>query len=949
MNVFIRLLFILALVSASLMASIGKISALRGEATIERAKQEIVASMGMEIEKNDLIHTKTNSKLQIIFNDNTIITMGKNGDLAVNDYILDERKPKAEFKMFKGVFRTVTGQIGKIAPNRFKIKTKTATIGIRGTTVEVSTGSDGDAVGFSEGHGSVTSDATGETKDVGTGQMVTVTPDGKMSEVKVLDKKAFLNGDKKENKKAKKEEAKKEKKDKKKESKKAKKADKKESKKSDKKDAKKKEKKESKKETKSEKKADKKESKKSETKQTKSSQKKSKPEAKKSEAKSVAKSSSKENKSESKESNTQTKQEESKSEQSDSTAEKSDAAKEDSVRESGSDEKTDTASSTEKNADGADTQTEVATDGDRQDTTVEDTGTQKDVRGADVDIDLGDETVAPDGLDGGAQEEIAVEPVDIALDDTETEVPLDIPLDDVVVDDTATNDAASAATDGAIAQATDEAVADVINQDVQENVENVITEVVDDTDPIIDEPVVDDTDPIIDEPVVDDTDPIIDEPVVDDTDPIIDEPVVDDTDPIIDEPVVDDTDPTIDEPVVDDTDPIIDEPVVDDTDPIIDEPVAVSGGTTTTTSVTAGTYPVSESFTDVDFGYNLTDVSGALDATNISSYYITGINPLVSLPTQGEISYGGLVIGDSITGGLIDTSTSNFKIFVNFGSSAQLINGYMNLLTINGEAWGFGFNSGTTTSTTVLGMNNIGTNGEVATGILSGISFYGNKAQSIGGEFSIASASSSIEGVFIGNSADSDFISENTVNPSNIIETGFGDQSGEISFSLSGENIMSIGYWGSAGNEFDTWVNGILTDISQIETLIANNTGISYYVNSQVIGLSSTGDKLTNGAINLDINFGSPTPLSGQISFDTTSTWIADITTGGFVTPNGFGADAFSDGTSSGVTGISGFLNGSFFGTDAALVGGEFRLTGTNSGVEESVKGVYSISEGTPP
>ncbi|MFK5949841.1 MAG: hypothetical protein QM500_13850, partial [Methylococcales bacterium] len=86
-----RLLLLLALSSSFLFASIGKIAALRGTATVDRATQTLDAFMGMEIEKSDVIHTTDKAKLQIIFKDNTIITMGKNGDLAVSEYLFDEK------------------------------------------------------------------------------------------------------------------------------------------------------------------------------------------------------------------------------------------------------------------------------------------------------------------------------------------------------------------------------------------------------------------------------------------------------------------------------------------------------------------------------------------------------------------------------------------------------------------------------------------------------------------------------------------------------------------------------------------------------------------------------------------------------------------------------------------------------------------------------------------
>ena len=776
MKILIRLFFILTLSGAFLMASIGKIAALRGEVTIERAKQEIVVSMGMEIEKNDLIHTKSKAKLQIVFNDNTIITMGKNADLAVNDYLYDERKPKAEFKMLSGVFRTVTGKIGKIAPNRFKIKTKTATIGIRGTTVEISTTDDGDAVGFSKGHGSVTSDATGETKDVGTGQMVTVTPNGKMGKVRTLDKKAFLNNDKKEKKKAKKEDAKKEKK--------------------------------------SDKKTDKKEVKKQEKK-----------EAKKAETKNVVK-----------ESNNKTSRK---------TITK------------------DNGSPTSQNSKAGDN---------TQNSLVVNNASEKETKTSDIGAGIRNE---PTSL------EVAND-APVITETPKVEVPLDTVVSDVISQGVQENVASSISAATSSVSSVASSVSSVASSvsSVASSVSSVASSVSSAASSV--------------------------------------SSAVSSVSSVASS--VSSAASSVSSAVSS-----------------VSSAALVASSSSSSYSVpeiTSGTVAKADNFLDIDFGYNVTDSSSALLSTNISSYYITGVNPVVIMPTQGEISYGGLIIGDSTTGGLVDDTISDFNIRYDFGSATP-ISGYMYLVTTTGEAWNVGFNNGTATSTTVLGQNSFG---EIVTGSLNGITLYGSNAQSIGGKFSFTSTSSGIDGAFIGNGASSfeevvpDFVPIDT----QVVNFTYGD-------------YLSLGYWNDGTQDFDTWVNGILTDVTEIETLIANNTrGVStaYFLSPKVFGFSSTGTKLTNGAVNLDINFGSPTPLSGQISFDTTAAWVADIPAGGFVTPNGFGTNTFSDAQSSAVNGIGGFLNGSFFGTDAAVVGGEFGLTGMNAGVEESVKGVFAAGKG---
>jgi len=132
------ILLIILLLSEITLASIGTISSFKGSVNIERNSQNIRAILSLPIEKNDLITTKENSNVIIQFEDNTIVTVGKNSSLSIEDYLYDTKNPansKSNLKFLKGTFKSVTGIIGKINPKKFKLQTKTANIGIRGTTV----------------------------------------------------------------------------------------------------------------------------------------------------------------------------------------------------------------------------------------------------------------------------------------------------------------------------------------------------------------------------------------------------------------------------------------------------------------------------------------------------------------------------------------------------------------------------------------------------------------------------------------------------------------------------------------------------------------------------------------------------------------------------------------------------------------------------------------------
>ncbi len=120
-------------------ASIGKITVLKGDVTINRDGSSIKAKSGSVIEKHDLIKTNKKGKVQIVFSDKTIFTIGKNSTLDISEYLYDESQPKqnkAKFNVLKGAFSSITGRIGKLNKSKFKLKTKSASIGIRGTIVK---------------------------------------------------------------------------------------------------------------------------------------------------------------------------------------------------------------------------------------------------------------------------------------------------------------------------------------------------------------------------------------------------------------------------------------------------------------------------------------------------------------------------------------------------------------------------------------------------------------------------------------------------------------------------------------------------------------------------------------------------------------------------------------------------------------------------------------------
>ncbi len=134
-NIFILLM----LISSTLVANIATITAIKGSASIQNTKVTKTAVLGDKLKLQDSVITQEKTKVQLIFNDETIVTIGKNSNFSIKNYMFDESsEPEASFSLLKGAMRTITGKIGKIAPERFNIQTKTATIGIRGTNFTIS-------------------------------------------------------------------------------------------------------------------------------------------------------------------------------------------------------------------------------------------------------------------------------------------------------------------------------------------------------------------------------------------------------------------------------------------------------------------------------------------------------------------------------------------------------------------------------------------------------------------------------------------------------------------------------------------------------------------------------------------------------------------------------------------------------------------------------------------
>ncbi len=98
-----------------------------------------LAKVDASVEKGDVIRTKSLSRAQITFMDNTIITIAPESRLAIEEYLFDPAKHKrnAVLQLFQGLAHVVVTKLFKVQEPDFLIKTHTAVMGVRGTEVGI--------------------------------------------------------------------------------------------------------------------------------------------------------------------------------------------------------------------------------------------------------------------------------------------------------------------------------------------------------------------------------------------------------------------------------------------------------------------------------------------------------------------------------------------------------------------------------------------------------------------------------------------------------------------------------------------------------------------------------------------------------------------------------------------------------------------------------------------
>ncbi|RDD62235.1 FecR family protein [Ferruginivarius sediminum] len=116
----------------------GIAAAVVGDVTVtgEPRPQPVGAESGMDLLRFDRVVTRTDSRAQLLLLDETSFTVGADSELVIDEFVYDpETGGTVSAEFVEGVFRYVSGRVGKLQPENVQVETPAGTIGIRGTVL----------------------------------------------------------------------------------------------------------------------------------------------------------------------------------------------------------------------------------------------------------------------------------------------------------------------------------------------------------------------------------------------------------------------------------------------------------------------------------------------------------------------------------------------------------------------------------------------------------------------------------------------------------------------------------------------------------------------------------------------------------------------------------------------------------------------------------------------
>jgi hypothetical protein len=156
-------------------APAGLVDEVQGEVTagVPGAQARKLAAKDV-VYNGETVATGQKASVQVRLADGTLLSLGEQSSVEIVNAAYDPARPgvtSAVCKLGRGVFRCLTGEVAAKEPDRFRLETPLAVIGVRGTELGVSVGADAvETAVFSGGPGLVTDKEGGAPVPVLAGQ-----------------------------------------------------------------------------------------------------------------------------------------------------------------------------------------------------------------------------------------------------------------------------------------------------------------------------------------------------------------------------------------------------------------------------------------------------------------------------------------------------------------------------------------------------------------------------------------------------------------------------------------------------------------------------------------------------------------------------------------------------------------------------------------------------------
>ena len=119
----------------------GRVVYVKGKAEVidVRGKKRLLRR-GLRVYDGETVNTGSDSSLRLVMSDRSMMSLEENSSLNITSYIYKPGQPEQDvmaINVLKGSLRSLTGVIGKRNKDKFSLTTPVATMGVRGTAIEI--------------------------------------------------------------------------------------------------------------------------------------------------------------------------------------------------------------------------------------------------------------------------------------------------------------------------------------------------------------------------------------------------------------------------------------------------------------------------------------------------------------------------------------------------------------------------------------------------------------------------------------------------------------------------------------------------------------------------------------------------------------------------------------------------------------------------------------------